>query len=529
MAMVPQGAMNSLNPVRRVRDHFADSIRAHRTRVGDREIRERMQELLGMVGLRRSVGDLYPNELSGGMKQRVCIALAITLEPKVIIADEPTSALDVVMQRQVMQTLRTIQERLGASVLLIGHDMGLLAQFVDRLGIMFGGRLVEVGPVRDLFHNPIHPYTRMVIESLPTLEGARPLASSPGERRPAAAVAHGGAAGGGARSLGGGRGEGKLTALLEAHDLTQTFGSGSRADRRARAPDAVHHRGDPLLYGDRRRVGEREDHARPLAAGVPTPDVGRGPVSRPGPLPGRGRTEMLRFRREVQAIFQDPFEVYNPFYRIDHLLTTPIKKFHLAVFRQGGAGDGRAVPCTRSACSRRRRSDAYPHQLSGGQRQRVTVARALLIQPKLVIADEPVSMIDASLRATVLESLRRLFNDFGISFIYITHDLTTAYQVSDNVFVLYRGRIAEAGDVEHVIKQPEHPYTQLLVNSIPVADPDQQWGEDIPVVESGGPEADRSHACAFVSRCPKAMPPLHPGGAAAVPDVAASGRLLLPL
>lgn len=174
MAMVPQGAMNSLNPVRRVRDHFADSMRAHRSRVGDRAVRERMHELLGMVGLRRSVGDLHPHELSGGMKQRVCIALAITLEPQVIIADEPTSALDVVMQRQVMQTLRTIQERLGASVLLIGHDMGLLAQFVDRLGIMFGGRLVEVGPVRDIFHHPSHPYTRMVIESLPTLKERDP-------------------------------------------------------------------------------------------------------------------------------------------------------------------------------------------------------------------------------------------------------------------------------------------------------------------------------------------------------------------
>ena len=174
IALVPQGAMNSLNPVRRVRSHFADSIRAHRARVGDREIRERMQELLRMVSLKPSVGDLFPHELSGGMKQRVCIALAITLQPKVIIADEPTSALDVVMQRQVMQTLRTIQERLGASVVLIGHDMGLLAQFVDRLGIMFGGRIVEVGPVREIFHHPGHPYTRMVIESLPTLKERDP-------------------------------------------------------------------------------------------------------------------------------------------------------------------------------------------------------------------------------------------------------------------------------------------------------------------------------------------------------------------
>lgn len=175
MALIPQGAMNSLNPVRRVRTHFADSIRAHRARVGDREIRRRTAELLGMVGLGEEVAALYPLELSGGMKQRVCIALSICLEPRVIIADEPTSALDVVMQRQVMQTLRTVQESLGAAVLLIGHDMGLLAQFVDRLGVMYEGRLVELGPVRSVFREPLHPYTQVLIRSLPTLDERDPV------------------------------------------------------------------------------------------------------------------------------------------------------------------------------------------------------------------------------------------------------------------------------------------------------------------------------------------------------------------
>ena len=170
VALIPQGAMNSLNPVRRVRDQFADSIRAHMNGGSDREVRLRMAELLRMVGLRERTADLYPHELSGGMKQRVCIALSISLQPRLIIADEPTSALDVVVQRQVMQTLRSVQERLGASVILIGHDMGLLAQFVDRLGIMLRGRLVEIGRVRDVFGDPLHPYTRMLIGSLPTLE-----------------------------------------------------------------------------------------------------------------------------------------------------------------------------------------------------------------------------------------------------------------------------------------------------------------------------------------------------------------------
>jgi peptide/nickel transport system ATP-binding protein len=170
IALIPQGAMNSLNPVRRVRGHFADSIRAHERGVGDERIRERTRELLRMVELREEVARLYPHELSGGMKQRVCIALSISLQPRVIIADEPTSALDVVVQRQVMQTLGAVQQRLGASVILVGHDMGLLAQFVDRLAVMYAGRFVEVAPIREIFRNPLHPYTRALIESLPTFE-----------------------------------------------------------------------------------------------------------------------------------------------------------------------------------------------------------------------------------------------------------------------------------------------------------------------------------------------------------------------
>jgi peptide/nickel transport system ATP-binding protein len=170
VALIPQGSMNSLNPVKRIGDHFTDSIQAHEKRTSSASIRERTAEVLKMVGLRESVARLYPHELSGGMKQRVCIALSITLSPRVIIADEPTSALDVVVQRHVMETLGAVQQRLNASVILVGHDMGLLAQFVDRLGVMYAGKLVELAPIRDLFENPLHPYTRLLISSLPTLE-----------------------------------------------------------------------------------------------------------------------------------------------------------------------------------------------------------------------------------------------------------------------------------------------------------------------------------------------------------------------
>ncbi len=170
VAMVTQGAMNSLNPVIRIRRQFADGLNSHGVNVSKDEARDRLADLLVRVGLKREVADMYPHELSGGMKQRVCIAFAISLRPSLIIADEPTSALDVVVQRQVMQTLRQVQEEIGAAVILIGHDMGLMAQFADRIGVLYAGKLVEEGPVRQIFRKPEHPYTRLLMESLPSLE-----------------------------------------------------------------------------------------------------------------------------------------------------------------------------------------------------------------------------------------------------------------------------------------------------------------------------------------------------------------------
>jgi peptide/nickel transport system ATP-binding protein len=170
ISLVPQGAMNSLNPVLRIRNQILDGIRSHLNGTTERDVAGRLPDLLATVGLQPNVLGLYPHELSGGMKQRVCIAIAISLQPQVIIADEPTSALDVVVQRQIMQTLSNVQKRLNASVLLVGHDMGLMAQFVDRIGVMYGGRLVEVAPVREVFKEPLHPYTQLLISSLPSLK-----------------------------------------------------------------------------------------------------------------------------------------------------------------------------------------------------------------------------------------------------------------------------------------------------------------------------------------------------------------------
>jgi peptide/nickel transport system ATP-binding protein len=181
IAMVPQGAMNSLNPVRRIRDQFVDSMRAHGVREGERATKTHITELLESVGLRESVASRFPHELSGGMKQRVCIAMAVSLKPSVIIADEPTSALDVIVQRQIMETLGNVQTQIGASVILIGHDMGLMAQFVDRLGVMYGGKLVEDGQTHDTFKEPLHPYTKVLIDSLPSFDRESRLVKVPGQ------------------------------------------------------------------------------------------------------------------------------------------------------------------------------------------------------------------------------------------------------------------------------------------------------------------------------------------------------------
>jgi oligopeptide/dipeptide ABC transporter ATP-binding protein len=217
-------------------------------------------------------------------------------------------------------------------------------------------------------------------------------------------------------------------------------------------------------------------------------------------------TERRQFRREVQPIFQDPYEAFNPFYRVDHVLETPLRRFGLAGSKRDARGQIEEA-LERVGLRPNETLGRFPHQLSGGQRQRIGVARALLCRPKVIVADEPVSMVDASLRATILASLQVLNRELGISIIYITHDLTTAYQICDNIVVLYLGAVAEVGTVERVIRAPKHPYTQLLISSIPVADRRRRWGADPASDTDATPHAGSSRVgCPFAPRCPAVMP-----------------------
>lgn len=297
-----------------------------------------------------------------------------------------------------------------------------------------------------------------------------------------------------------------MTALLEMRHVTQVFGDPDKGG--VVALDDITYSIDADRASFTSVVGESGSGKTTLARillGFQEPTRGQ-VLYRGQDLATASRSVHNQFRREVQAVFQDPFEVYNPFYKVDHLLTVPIRKFKLADNKR------HARTLMEEALSMvglrpEETLGRYPHQLSGGQRQRITVARALLLRPKVIVADEPVSMVDASLRATILETLRNLNLEFGISFLYITHDLTTAYQVSDNILVMYQGRVVETGEIEPVIKDSRHPYTQLLVSSIPLPDPDRRWGEDM--IEA--PEEEISHAarrqqCSFAPRCPHVMP-----------------------
>lgn len=297
------------------------------------------------------------------------------------------------------------------------------------------------------------------------------------------------------------------TGRLEAHGVGMVFGGGFRGRGRKVALDDA----SLAIGGDVARItavvgesGSGKTTLTRLLLGFQRPTSGR--VTYDGSdLATMSAGERVRFRREVQAVFQDPFEVFNPFYRVDHPLVTPLLRFGLAHGRDEARAKVEAALTTVGL----RPQDTlgrYPHQLSGGQRQRVMIARALLLQPKIILADEPVSMVDASLRSTILETLLNLKNEAGISLIYVTHDLTTAYQVADDIVVLYAGSIVEAGPVAAVIREPKHPYTRMLVEAIPSPDPDVPWDLSD---DAGGERAGAipTKGCLFAPRCPRRFEP----------------------
>ena len=457
VSYVPQGAMNALNPVLRIRDQILDGVIDHDVTLLKGERIALVETVLTSVGLPVGVAGLFPHELSGGMKQRACIAIAMALKPRVIIADEPTSALDVISQRQVMKTLCRVQEEIGCGLIMIGHDMGLMAQVADRIIVMQDGLIVEDAPVRNLFRRPQHAYSRMLIESVPTLGNRAEGAGRPG-RAPALA------------------GE----TLLAFDSVSKVFVSGlfGRTKKTALQPCSFKLASDkPQIIAVVGQSGSGKTTLARMILGLEKPSSGEVRYRGESVAALSGEAGQ-RYRREVQAIFQDPYGSFNPFYKIDHALAEPLVRFGIATERKAVHARIEEA-CASVGLKASEMLGRFPHELSGGQRQRLMVARSLLLRPRLIVADEPVSMVDASLRMTILQNLEALKNDHSISIVYITHDLATAYHVSDYVLVLHEGRIVEAGRPEEVIEVPTHPYTQALVGAIPWPDPERKW-PDLP-------------------------------------------------
>lgn len=302
-------------------------------------------------------------------------------------------------------------------------------------------------------------------------------------------------------------------ALLEAQNVTKVFSSGLLNKNRTVAVDNISltiNEEKPTITAIAGESGSGKTTLARLLLGMTQPATGS-ILFRGQDLSEMDRRARREFRRQVQAIFQDPFEVYNPFYKVDQVLTIPLRKFQLA---ESPADAERRIEESLQLAGLRPADTLgrYPHQLSGGQRQRIMVARALLLNPKIILADEPVSMVDASLRATILQSLMNLKQELGISLIYITHDLTTAYQISENIYILYQGSVAEVGSVDRVIPDPQHPYTRLLVSSIPLPDPDRGWGHEDDVISqpsSVQQGAGQRRGCKFANRCPFVMDECH--------------------
>jgi peptide/nickel transport system ATP-binding protein len=446
IAMIFQDPMTSLNPVYRVGTQIAEAIQAHRPEVGKDKARKRAVELLDSVGIpepRRRV-DSYPHEFSGGMRQRAMIAMALALEPDVLVADEPTTALDVTIQAQILELLRRLNRERNLATILNTHDLGVVAEVADRVLVMHEGKIVERGALDDIFYSPKDPYTRKLLDAVVRLDQAPPL--HPGREE---------------------------APLLEVTDLVKHFPLRrglliAREVDRVRAVDGVSFsvaKGETLGL-----VGESGSGKSTLSRAVlQLLAPSSGSVRFEGrEIAGLSRHQMRPLRAEMQMVFQDPYASLNPRKRIGQIVGDPLRL-------QGRASGAELRDQVQELLERVGLSPAhyqrYPHEFSGGQRQRIGIARALALRPKLIVADEPVSALDVSIRAQILELLADLQGDFGLTYVFVAHDIGVVRHVSDRIAVMHEGKIVEQGPADEVCERPTDPYTKTLLAAVPVPDP----------------------------------------------------------
>jgi peptide/nickel transport system ATP-binding protein len=441
ISMVFQEPMTALNPLMTVGDQIDEVLRTH-TDLGRAARRARVLDLLRDVHLpdpERLIG-AYPHQLSGGQRQRAMIAMALILEPKVIVADEPTTALDVTTQAQILRLIRELQEAHDTGVLFITHDFGVVAEIADRVAVMQNGRLVEMDSAERVLNHPQHPYTQRLIAAVPSL---RPKPCTGARTQPV---------------------------VLSAANIDKTFRTGGGLfARNRRVVPAVKQATIELRRGETLGlVGESGSGKSTLARCIVRliePEAG---AIRLGDvdfmkLPRRA---LRAQRRRIQMVFQDPFASLNPRYKVGHLIAEgPIIN---GVPR--AQADARALELLGLVGLDPRAADRFPHEFSGGQRQRIAIARALALDPEILVADEPVSALDVSVQAQVLDLLADIRERFHLSMLFITHDLRVAAQVCDSIAVMRYGELVEYGATAQVFADPRHPYTRELFASVPGRD-----------------------------------------------------------
>ena len=452
IGLVPQDPMSNLNPLMRVGAQISEALEVHGYAHGA-AADARVVELLDMVGIPDAAqrARQYPHEFSGGMRQRVLIAMGLACKPRLLIADEPTSALDVTVQRRILDQLDDLTDKMGTAVFLITHDLALAAERADRIVVMFRGEIVEEGPAERLLANPQHPYTQQLLAAAPSLASLRSprvasVTSAPdGVADPARA------------------------SLVDVRDLRKEFTLRSPKLGEPTTFTAVDGVSFSIPRGETVSIvgesGSGKSTTANLVLGLE--DITSGTIAFDGTdLAGLGRRQMFAFRRRVQPVFQNPYASLDPRYTVEQSISEP-----LTVHKIGNAAARRvrvaelleqvALPTTMS--------QRLPHELSGGQRQRVAIARALALSPELVVLDEAVSALDVLVQAQILELLADLQTELGLSYLFISHDLAVVRMISDHVHVMHKGRIVESGTPEQIFDNPRDEYTQELLAAIPGA------------------------------------------------------------
>ncbi|MUL42544.1 ABC transporter ATP-binding protein [Streptomonospora sp. PA3] len=558
ISMVFQDPLSGLTPVYTVGDQVAEAVRVHNPQISRAAAHKRAVELLTLVGIpdaeRRQRS--FPHEFSGGMRQRVMIAIAIANDPDVIICDEPTTALDVTIQAQILEVLKAAQRETGAAIVMITHDLGVVAGLVDRVQVMYAGRLVETGTVDDVYYRTRMPYTMGLLGSVPRLDQDEkspliPIKGNPpsltdmppgcpfAPRCPIAVEA----CDAGEPPLEQVGGEGHRAACIRAGEIESNSWTAhdvypvseiahdpvSQVPREDRGTVlrveglAKHH---PLMRGAlfKRRVGTVyavDGLSFDIREGETLGLVGESGCGKSSTLmeilsldkPQQGTVEVLgkesgrlsnreRFdvRRDVQVVFQDPMSSLDPRMRVFEIIAEPLRTHGYAKDRIRSRVlelmelvglDGSAV--TRS-----------PAEFSGGQRQRIGIARALALEPKLLVLDEPVSALDVSIQAGVINLLEELKARLGLSYLFVAHDLSVVRHIADRVAVMYLGKIVEIGDVQSIYRRPTHPYTKALLSAIPLPDPEKERRREHIVLQGDLPNpADPPSGCRFRTRCQK--------------------------